>query len=247
MAENRIFIGIDDTDTATSKGTGFLSRELAKKIESNNLGKVVNITRHQLFVSDKIKYTNRNNSACIEVLTCQKELLIKFCREIILDATGSESKPVIVYAESNIISKNIIDFGCKAKTSVQNIKDAVKLAKDSELIVDFLRSGKNGIIGAIAAIGLRATGNDGRVIWVNGYEIKGLAGTYMVGEVYCRTHVDAIRTADGYKVPTNASIDFDDKTIKPVFKDNTITFLVEEITNGQNESVICTSFKASLN
>ena len=110
-----------------------------------------------------------------------------------------------------------------------------------------MRSNKHGIIGAIAAIGLRASGNDGRAIWVNGHEINGLAGTYMVGEVYCRTHVDAIRTIDGYKIPTNASIDFENKRIQPVLKDNTITFLVEEINSGQNESIICTSFKASLN
>jgi hypothetical protein len=248
MAENHIFIGIDDTDTQNSNGTGFLSRELAKQIESNNLGKVVNITRHQLFISNKIKYTNRNNSACIELLTSKKDLLILFCREMVLSSTNPESQPVIVYAESNLISENIIDFSCKAKTSIQNINDAIKLAKDSSFVIDFLRSGKkNGVIGAVAAIGLRATGNDGRVIWVNGYEIKGLTGTYMVGEVYCRTHVDAIRTIDGYKVPTNASIDFENKRIKPVLKDNTITFLVEEINNGQNESIICTNFKASLN
>ena len=247
MAENRIFIGIDDTDTQTSKGTGYLSRELAKQIESNNLGKVVNITRHQLFISDKIKYTNRNNSACIEVLTSQKDSLILFCREMVLSTTHPESQPVIVYADAKSVAQNIIDFGCKAKTSIIKINEAIKLAEESGLVIDVLRSDKNGIIGAIAAIGLRTTGNDGRAIWVNGYEINGLTGTYMVGEVYSRTHVDAIKTIDGYKIPTNASINFENKRIQPVLKDNTITFLVEEINNDQNESIICTSFKASLN
>ena len=47
----RILIGIDDTDNKDSRGTGYNSRQLAAAIESNNLGKVHGITRHQyLFI-----------------------------------------------------------------------------------------------------------------------------------------------------------------------------------------------------
>ena len=69
----------------------------------------------------------------------------------------------------------------------------------------------------------------------------------MAGEVYCETHVDSIRTLEGYKVPTNATIVFDNKFIKPVLEDNNVTLIVEEINNEEMDNFICTSFKASIN
>lgn len=248
MPENRILIGIDDTDTKNSKGTGFISRELARQIESNNLGKVINITRHQLFISDKIQYTNRNNSACIELVSNQKEELISFCHKMILSSTLNECGPVLVFADLKSVSKEIIEFGFKAKKTLVSFSEASILIENSKLIVDVVRESKNGMIGALAAIGLRASGNDGRVVWVKGHEIKDLAGTYMVGEVYCKTNVDIIKTTSGYKVPISASLNFENNRIKPVLIDNAITYLVEEVNEGAlNKEIIGSTFKASLN
>ncbi len=247
MAENRFFIGIDDTDSPSSKGTGYLTRELGKEIENQKLGKVLNITRHQLLISKGINFTNRNNSACIEVNTCNIESLAGFCHHFIYSNTNDEANPVMIISPANTVSESIIEFGIKAKNEILTLKQSEKILKDYGLKADFIRKKKNGIIGALAAIGLRATGNDGRVIWVNGYEMKGLIGNYLAGEVYCETHVDSIKTEDGFKIPINAHINFTDNRIKPVFKENSVILLVEEITTGKIEELSGNNFKAILN
>ena len=48
------FVALDDTDNKDSRGTGFKSRELGKLIHKKILGEVESISRHQLFVHDKI-------------------------------------------------------------------------------------------------------------------------------------------------------------------------------------------------
>ena len=65
-------IGIDDTDNKESRGTGFNSRQLVAAIEVENLGHVVGITRHQLFVHPEIPYTFQNSSACLDVTNNKK-------------------------------------------------------------------------------------------------------------------------------------------------------------------------------
>ena len=247
MAENRFFIGVDDTDSPSSKGTGYLTRELCRNIEKENLGKVLNITRHQLLISDKIKYTNRNNAACIEVNTADIQVLSEFCVQYLKVNSEKRSNPVIVICPADNVSEETILFGLHAKKKVMTISDAENIVKSNNLLAYKIKTGKNGQIGALAAVGLRATGNDGRVIWVKGHEIKGLLGNYLAGEVYCETHVDTITTKQGYKIPNNASIDFDDSRIKPILKENAITLIVEELSEGKNEELSVSHFKATHN
>jgi len=230
MPQNRLFIGIDDTDSLTSKGTGEITKSLAKQIESNNLGKVVNITRHQLFLSKKIKYTNINNSACLEVTSCDFEKLFSFCKEFITENCQKCSNTAIVFSDSNNISNDIVEFSLKSKKEIVSINEAVMLIKNNNLNVTFLNNNKKkGIIGALAAIGLRSTNNDGRVIWANGFEVPQMRGTYIAGEVYYQTHVDTIKTLDGYKIPTGSTIIYENKLSKPILENNVVTLLVEEI------------------
>lgn len=247
MPKNVVLIGIDDTDSKTSKGTGFLTRELGKQIEIKGFGKVLNITRHQLFLSKEINYTNRNNSACIEVSVCNYEGLVEFCKEFVFRNSEKVAHPSIIFARLESISDEVIDFAKTAKDKIVSLKDAQALIKKNDFLAEFSGKKNKGIIGAIAAIGLRATGNDGRVIWAKGHEIIGMKGTFMAGEVYCETHVDIIKTIDGYKIPTDATIIFDNKLIKPILEDNIVTLIVEEVNNEKSENFICTSFKASLN
>lgn len=252
MPQNRLFIGIDDTDCSSSKGTGELTKILAKQIESNGLGKVVNITRHQLYLSKKIKYTNLNNSACLEVIVCNMESLVSFCKNFVKNNCQKLSNATIIFANEENISTEIIDFSLKVKKEVVTIKEAITLAKKNNLCVDFFGIKKSGVIGALAAIGLRLTSNDGRVIWANGFEVPNMNGTYIAGEVYCQTHVDTIKTSDGYKIPTNSKIIYDNKFSKPIIENNLITLIVEEVSdnelkNSDNIEAISSSFKISVN
>ena len=59
----KLFVGIDDTDTLESRGTGHLAREVAAALAANLA--VLGVTRHQLLVDPRVPYTAKNSSAAI--------------------------------------------------------------------------------------------------------------------------------------------------------------------------------------
>ena len=61
-----IYIGMDDTDNKTSRGTGRLARAVAATL-SEQL-EVWGVTRHQLLVDPRVPYTSHNSCNVIHFL-----------------------------------------------------------------------------------------------------------------------------------------------------------------------------------
>lgn len=57
------FIGLDDTDTLESRGTGQLARQIAAVLAADY--PVLGVTRHQLLVDPRVPCTKNNSSAAI--------------------------------------------------------------------------------------------------------------------------------------------------------------------------------------
>lgn len=60
-----IYVGLDDTDTKDSRGTGRLARSIALALSTKY--HIFGVTRHQLFVHPDIPFTSHNSSAVIHV------------------------------------------------------------------------------------------------------------------------------------------------------------------------------------
>ena len=165
-----ILIGIDDTDNKESRGTGFLSRQLGKRIEQNSLGCVEGISRHQLYVHRDIPYTSRNSSACLMVKKASGDSLQGFCREFLLENAAEGSDVGLAMAREGDIKDEIIEFGLRAKQEVLTRAEALGLALKHLVHLEGLTGSRDGIIGALAALGLKKSGNDGRFIWLRGKE-----------------------------------------------------------------------------
>lgn len=163
----KYLIGIDDTDNKDSRGTGYNSRQLAQAIEWEFLGNVTGITRHQLFVHPDIPYTSQNSSACLEVTSNRYDHLVDFCRTFMLYIAAEGSDVGVCIARKTKVSAEVKKWGIDAKSIVLKMDDAIRMAKRNDIYLEGLTGTKDGIIGALAAVGLRAGGNDGRFIWLN--------------------------------------------------------------------------------
>ena len=58
-----LFIGLDDTDTLESRGTGHLARQIAAALASDHT--LLGVTRHQLLVDPRVPCTRNNSCAAI--------------------------------------------------------------------------------------------------------------------------------------------------------------------------------------
>lgn len=223
-----LFIGIDDTDSRESKGTGYFSRILGHEIEKIGLGTIAGISRHQLLLDRSLDYTSHNYSSCIEVVPLAgTETIIAFLRDFIKKNATKGSQTGFCVASAEEIGRKVTDFGLNAKKKTVTTDMAFSIASENNIHIEGVTKRSRGVIGALAAIGLRATGDDGVMIWVKGREINEMKGIFHAGEIYCNTRVDCIKTAEGYKIPVNATIEWQNDA-RPVIMENFVTLLVEE-------------------
>ena len=60
----RVYVGIDDTDTAASDiGTGKLARRFAARLNAGS--RLIGVVRQQLPLMEEIPYTSHNSAACL--------------------------------------------------------------------------------------------------------------------------------------------------------------------------------------
>jgi hypothetical protein len=188
----RYLIGVDDTDNLESRGTGHRARQLGDLLVRSGM-ELLGVTRHQLLVHPDIPYTSHNSAACIDVRTAHdaRERLIPACREFLLaeSAPGSDAGLCVVDADSD--AEEVVDFGRRAKV-------AEEIAGRNGIHLEPLTGTGLGVIGALAAVGLRTWGNDGRFLWLPG--LREISGVHPASHLRRLLRLDAIETEAGQPV-----------------------------------------------
>ena len=158
-----ILIGIDDTDNPTTPGTGRLARNLCAELTKRGM-KSLGVTRHQFLVDRAIPFTSHNSGACIAVETKNGIKEVDFAFDFVVNASAKDSDPGVCIAFSDDVPKEISDFGRAAQKKILAIEDSFTIAKSGGIILHGLGGNCLGVVGALASVGLRAQGNDGRFI-----------------------------------------------------------------------------------
>lgn len=234
------FVGLDDTDNKDSRGTGYKSRQLGKLIVEKNLGEVESISRHQLFVHEKIAFTSQNSSACLIVKTDKFKELKKLCTEYLIDVAEIGSDAGLCIAREDQITERILDWGNRAKKEILYKEDAYNLAEESGIFLEGYTGEKIGVIGSMAGVGLRWGGNDGRNIWLKGKELRDLEGVYQVKELKEIINIQAVITKEGKPINDNDRIEIGN-WLRPPIKFNLNTVIVEQSKNGEDYEWKCVS------
>lgn len=222
-------IGIDDTDNAESRGTGFHSRQLAHRLNQDGLAVINGITRHQLFVSPAIPYTSQNSSACIGIETRNIQAVTTICEEYLIENSAPGSDAGLCIAPGKAINQQIKTWGDDAKKIVLKMADAIKLAKESGVYLQGFTGTREGMIGALAAIGLRSGGNDGRFIWRKSKkELRDIqAGITETAILIAELELGSIEDLNGNQPIKNEKIFIHD-WVRPVLKHNKAVLIVEK-------------------
>jgi hypothetical protein len=192
-----IYIGIDDTDTLESRGTGRLARNIAAAL--SNKYQIFGVTRHQLFVHPDIPFTSHNSCAVIhaEAPPTAMEEIFYTTKKLMLEDYIEGSDPGLAIATTDQITPAAVAFGLDAKNVIVTQERALKVAHNCGIRVEGLGGTNGGIIGAIAGISLASLRNDGRFL------LKGknreLTGIRSVSEII-DAGIDQILTLQGETV-----------------------------------------------
>jgi tRNA(Ile2) C34 agmatinyltransferase TiaS len=159
------FIGLDDTDTLESRGTGHLARQIAATLAADHA--VLGVTRHQLLVDPRVPCTKNNSCAAISLdvangLTTGD--LLEQVRALMLADYQLGSDPGLCVAHA--VPAAVTAFGRLAQRALVTREEALALATDHAVALVGLGGDESGVIGALAAVGLVATGEDGRYVQI---------------------------------------------------------------------------------
>ncbi len=189
-------IGIDDTDDLYSRGTGSHARRLGALLQAEGHAELLDITRHQLLFDRRIPYTSHNSSLCLRVLALEEHLerVAQACRAYLLAESAEGSDAGLCIASWADVSTEVEAFGRSAKHEILTIDRARSFEATHRLLLEGLTGDHGGIIGALAAIGLRHSEKDGRVAWRPG--IRETTGIITVRDLLATTGIDAVRRAD---------------------------------------------------
>jgi hypothetical protein len=226
----RYLIGIDDTDNEYSRGTGFRTRDLTRLIHQNKMGNVYAISRHQLYVHPDIPYTSHNSSACLDIETTLPEQLKFLCIDYLIKESADGSDVGLCIAAYDKISQIVVNWGQRAKKEILFQTEANQIAKKENIFLEGFLGTKGGIIGALAGVGLRKFGNDGRLFWISGKELREFNGVYTARELLQTSKFDSIISNNGQKIELKDRI-FVEEWLRPVLKENKITVIVEPVIN----------------
>lgn len=198
-----ILIGLDDTDVIDSPGTNQLAKRIVREAASE--WRCQRIVRHQLLFDSRIPYTSQNGSASILFEprgSADPASLWDLCESILRSQFVEGSDPGLCLATH--VPAAVMEFGKRCQHEVVDQVSAQELANRNGLKLKGLGGTNGGVIGALAAVGLAATGNDGRVVQHEEWP-DDLTGDVAVQQVIVRG-IHVIERSSG-KVVTTGRVD----------------------------------------
>ena len=222
-----IFIGIDDTDIAGSPGTNQLARLILKRIGDSARDSA--ICRHQLFFDPRVPYTSKNGSASIQLphaTASDIPSLTDTIREAMRGWYIAGSDPGLCIATG--ASDEMKAFGLRCKGEVVTQQEAREIAARADCYLEGLGGTNQGIIGALAAVGLVGSGEDGRIVQLSWwpYPEDGFSGPHSIEEIHSRG-VDKVRQVETGQLISAGTVDVG-KHLRPNLRGGKIVLYVDE-------------------
>jgi hypothetical protein len=169
-----MLLGVDDTDVLGHKpGTGRLARDLGAHLEQAGMAALVGVVRQQLLVDPRIPYTSHNSPACL-ILDFESDgngaaaRVFDEAARYVQSRAAHGSDPGLCLVRRDSVGPGIVEWGWRAGSEVLDKPAAVALARRERVRLEELGGTGDGIIGALAAVGLTAEGNAGRFLELAG-------------------------------------------------------------------------------
>ncbi len=230
----RALLGIDDTDVLGHKpGTGRLARELAAALSTPRV-RMSAVVRHQLLVDPRVPYTSHNSPACVVFDLddpTDADGVFDRAADYVGDRSALGSDPGVCLALADEIGDDVVDWGLRAGAEVLDKRSAFVLAARSKTRLRELGGSGDGVIGALAAVGLTRYGNAGRFLDLGGGGLRELDDPIDAEKLLKRgiTLVSSARNSE--PVPPTASISTGD-WLRPRLIGGRPVLLVEPAEDG---------------
>jgi hypothetical protein len=222
-----IYVGIDDTDMPDTPGTNQLAKALVALLADEYRCRF--ILRHQLFFDPRVPYTSKNGSASIHLEpNTQGEVdlasLIGRIKKRMFQWYVEGSDPGLCVTAADV-PHEVIAWGRRCRGELVRREEAEELARRTGVHLEGLGGTRGGMIGALAAVGLAAAAEDGRVV-VHGTWPDDLEGVVPAAAITSRgIEIRDVRTGD----PVSPQAVDVGKHLRPNIRDRRVVVFVESV------------------
>lgn len=230
-----LLIGIDDTDNLRSPGTGRRARALIGELAAAGLGAFAGATRHQLLLDDRIPYTTHNSSACLAWRSADgnpegvRHEVVELAARFLERVCPPDADPGLAVAIPRQLDRTaLVDFGRRAKREVLRPNQARELAATRGVHLSGHGGTHDGVLGALAAVGLHLSGNDGLFITLPG--LQELPGETTIDELCALVPIDHVRDREHRRPRPGERIELGD-WVHPVLIDGHAVLLLDPPTH----------------
>jgi hypothetical protein len=222
-----ILVGIDDTDMPDTPGTNHLARALVACVAGRY--ECVRIVRHQLVDDPRIPRTSKNGSASVLLQPTTCEPVASLIAELRsgMNASfvpGSDSGLCVADCDPDLLPLAVTEFGRVCQREIVDQSEAHRLADSLGLHLEGLGGTGGGVIGALAAVGLLACGDDGRVVQMGLWPDE-LSGVHDVETL--RTRGVEVRRLDSGVVIREGLVDVSER-LRPNVRGGGVVLFVTE-------------------
>jgi hypothetical protein len=159
---------------------------------------VLGVIRHQLLIDPRVPCTKNNSSAAIVLADNRKPdtgALLEQVKALMLDDFQLGSDPGLCVAD--VVPSAVTEFGRRVQQELVAREEAQVLAETLSIRLLGLGGDHGGVIGALAAVGLAASQEDGRYVLAG--RSRELSGLQPVSAVLA-AGVVSVQTTDGQPV-----------------------------------------------
>jgi hypothetical protein len=237
-----IYVGIDDTDMPDTPGTNKLAMHLADLLEPEF--RTAWIVRHQLLVDPRVPCTRMNGGVSLALVPLGSQditWLTNSIRDVMLAWCPAGSDPGLCVASK--VPEPICEWGRRAQRELLTKAEASALAIEANLHLEPLGGTGGGTIGALAALGLLATWNSGRVIRCGRAEPSAMdvTGVLSPDDIYARG-IDRIERQDTGEQVVRGTVELG-KRLRPNLREGKVVLYVvphadEQLANWQAVRVV---------
>jgi hypothetical protein len=156
--------------------------------------------RHQLLEDPRVPCTRKNGCASIVLKPLNAAIpnaarLADRIRPIMLVWCPAGSDPGLCIATA--VPDEVVQWGRRVKCELVSQAEAREIAEAAGVVLEGLGGTNDGVIGALAAVGLLATRNDGRVVYLGGRDedLLDVTGSMPVEAIFARG-IDEVRSVE---------------------------------------------------
>lgn len=224
----KIYVALDDSRQLDGGKAGETVSLLGKYIEAKGWGRSAIPSRHRLYPNPATGCKKHNTARSLAADINEQYLneFIDYACELIKSTGTRDSNAGLAIAVPELMEtpNELIEYAYRVKEGLVNKNETLELATRPGLYVFELNGTGKGIIGALAAAGLRMTGNDGQF---RGKLQVGTGEDYIasVKEIVEQTFVEQVKSMDFENVSDIEFVRMGEK-VKVVLLDDKYTLMV---------------------